>query len=159
MLPQERSENIKAALFDYLETNWTLTQKEFQGEDALDTTSSTLTEWVWFGVTGEGGRHFIRHADNNNLGELVDYILECEISVKPTSNILRIDAIRDTLVGLLRRPAILVTDVGGGTNSALGYLGGNGIVGSQPLGIVNDVNKYSLLFSFRWLEQYSPVSS
>ena len=159
MLPQERMENIKAALFDYLETNWTATSKELQGETALDTADATLTEWVWFGVIGESGRHFVRHTDGNNLGELVNYILECLINVKPTANILRIDALRDTLVGLLRRVVIPVTDVAGGTNANIGNLTSNGILASQPLGMENDVNRHSLLFTFRWLEQFSPYTS
>lgn len=154
MLPEERTENLKLALFSFIETNYTLTSKEFQGEIALDTTA--IAEWVWFGMVGETGRRFMRHANGNNLGELVDHVLECIIHVKPTSTITRINTIRDTLVALLRRAAITVTDVAGGTNANIGRFISQGILATQALGIENDVDKFSILFNLRWLEQFSP---
>lgn len=154
MLPQERSENIKRAIFSYLETNWTITAKEFQGESALDTTA--ITEWAWFGIVGEAGRHFVRHADGHNLGDLVNYLLECVVNVKPTDTITRINALRDTAVSLLRRASIAVTDTAGGTGAAIGNVVSQGVMAVQPLGIENDVDKMSIIFPFRYLEQYAP---
>lgn len=154
IIAAERTSNVKASLFTYIESHYTTTAKEFQGSDTLDTTA--VDEWVWFGVIGEAQAYFLRHTDNNNLGELYYPLLQCVINVKPSSNILRLDAIRDILENLLRRASISVLDYAGGSNGLVGKLTGEGTPVVQALGKQNDVNVMSVLFRFRFLRQYGP---
>ena len=148
--PEERQENVKSALFDYIETNYTTTSKWFQGSNVLDTTA--ISEWVWFGIVGSS-RRFVRQV-GTNMGDLVTFLVQAVIYVKPTETIVRIDRLRDIVVNLLRRVAIQVVDRVGSAGN-LGKLYGQGLVGDVPLGIVDDVDQYSLTFAFSYLEEYS----
>ena len=154
IIAAERTANVKASLFNYIDTNYTTTAKDFQGSDTLATTA--VAEWVWFGIVGEAPAHFLRHTDNNNLGELYYPLLQCLINVKPSVTILRMDTIRDTLENLLRRASISVLDYAGGGNGLIGKLTGEGTPIAQALGRQNDVEMMSILFRFRFLRQYGP---
>lgn len=149
--PEERFDNIKRALFDYIETNYTTTSKWFQGSNVLDTTA--ITEWVWFGIVGVPRRRPMRQV-GNNWANLVTIALQAIIYVKPTETITRTDAIRDVLVGILRKPAIQIVDQVGSTGN-LGKMFGQDIESEVDLGIENDLHMYSIVFGFSFLEEFT----
>lgn len=149
--PEERFNNIKQSLFNHIETNYSTTTKLFQGSTEIDTTAET--EWVWFGIPGVAGRKFVRQV-GANLGNIVTLLVQAIIYVKPTTNITRIDAIRDIVVNLLRRASIRVVDHVGGTGN-LGKIYGSDLLDETNLGIVDDIYQYSLLFGFKYLEEFS----
>lgn len=150
ILPQERTENVKRALFDYIATNFTETAIQFQGSNVLDTTAQT--EWTWFGITGSS-RRYVRQT-RSNFGNLVTFFIQAIIYVKPTQSITRIDAIRDAVANLLRKASIQVVDRIGGTGN-LGKLYGREILSDVPLGVENDIMMHSLTFAFDYLEEFS----
>ena len=149
--PEERFDNVKRALFDHIETNYTETAKWFQGSNVLDTT--TETEWVWFGIAGVARRRPMRQV-GNNIANLVTLVVQAIIYVKPTETITRISDIRDEVVGVLRKPAIQVVDRAGSTGN-LGKLHGQDILNEVDLGIENDVHQYSITFDYLYLEEFS----
>jgi hypothetical protein len=149
--PEERFDNIKRALFDHIETNYTTTTKWFQGSNVLDTTAET--EWVWFGIVAVARRRPMRQV-GNNYGNLVTLLVQAIIYVKPTETITRIDAIRDAIVGVLRTPAIQIVDRVGSTGN-LGSLHGQDVISENDLGIENDLHMYQVTFSFDFLEEHS----
>lgn len=149
--PEERFNNIKRALFDYIETNYTETTKWFQGSNVLDTTA--ITEWVWFGVVSVARRRPMRQV-SNNWGNLVTLLVQAIIYVKPTDTITRVDAIRDVVVGLLRKPAIQIADRVGSAGN-LGTMYGEDVVNEADLGIENDLHMYQVTFAFNFLEEFS----
>ena len=79
--PEERFDNVKRALFDYIESNYTTTAKWFQGSTVLDTTA--ITEWIWIGIVGVARRRPMRQV-SNNIGNLVTLLVQGIIYVKPT---------------------------------------------------------------------------
>lgn len=151
ILPEERIENVKRALFDFIETNYTLTTKWFQGSNVLDTTA--ITEWVWFGITGSD-RRFLRHVRRENLGNLVTFFVSAIVYIKPTETITRIDLIRDTIVNLLRRASVQVVDRVGSAGN-LGKLYGKELLSDIPLGIEDDLDRLSLTFAMEYIEEFS----
>lgn len=150
--PEERIDNVKRALFDYIETNYTTTTKEFQGSNFLATTAET--EWVWFGIVGFVRRRPARQIGSSNWGNFVTILVQAIVHVKPTETITRIDTIRDNVVNVLRRAVIQVVDRVGSTGN-LGKLYGNDILDEVPLGIDDDINRYAITFSFDYIEEFS----
>ena len=63
------------------------------------------------------------------------------------------DAIRDVIVGLLRKPAIQIVDQVGSAGN-LGKLYGQDVVHEADLGIENDLHMYQVTFGFDFLEEY-----
>lgn len=149
--PEERFDNIKRALFDYIESNYTTTTKWFQGSNVLDTTA--ITEWIWFGIVGVVRRQPLRQV-SNNFGNLVTLLVQVIIYVKPTETITRVDALRDIVVALLWKPAIQIVDQVGSAGN-LGKLYGQDIVHESDLGIENDLHMYQITFAFDFLEEFS----
>lgn len=151
--PGERIENIKRALFNYIASNYSETTIWFQGSNVLDTTGQT--EWVWFGIVGSSRQPMRQiRQDSANMGNLVTFLIQAIIYVKPTETITRIDGIRDVVVNLLRRPIIEVTDRIGSTGN-VGRLAGKEIQTDIALGIENDLNTHSLTFEFDFIEEFS----
>lgn len=149
--PEERFNNVKRALFDYIETNYTETAKWFQGSNVLDTTA--ITEWVWFGIVAVARRKPMRQV-GSNIANLVTLLVQAIIYVKPTETITRVDAIRDEVVGVLRKPAIQIVDRVGSTGN-LGSLHGQDVINENDLGIENDLHMYQVTFEFDFLEEHS----
>lgn len=150
--PEERFDNVKRALFDYIEINYTETTKWFQGSNVLDTTA--ITEWVWFGIVGVARRRPMRQVGSSNIANLVTLLVQAIIYVKPTDTITRVDAIRDQIVGVLRKPAIQIVDRVGSTGN-LGSLHGQDVINENDLGIENDLHMYQVTFAFDFLEEHS----
>lgn len=148
---EERFNNVKQSLFNHIESNYTTTTKLFQGSTEIDTTAET--EWVWFGIPGVAGRRFVRQV-GSNLGNIVTILVQAIIYVKPTTNITRVEAIRDIVVNLLRRANIQVVDYVG-NNANLGKLYGQDLLDETNLGIVDDTYQYSLLFNLSYLEEFN----
>lgn len=149
--PEERFNNVKRALFDYIETNYTETAKWLQGSNVLDTTA--ITEWAWFGIVGVARRRPTRQI-GSNWSNLVTILVQAIIYVKPKINITRIDAIRDVIVNLLRKPAIQIVDRVGSAGN-LGTMYGQDVVNEADLGIENDLRIYQVTFGFDFIEQFS----
>ena len=149
--PEERFDNIKRALFDYIESNYTTTTKWFQGSNVLDTTA--IAEWVWFGIVGVARRRPMRQV-SGNFGNLVTLLVQAIIYVKPTETITRVDALRDVIVGLLRKPAIQIVDKIGSAGN-LGKMYGQDVVNEADLGIENDLHMYQVTFGFNFIEEFS----
>ena len=151
ILPEERRENIVRSLYGHIETNYTLTEKWFGDSNVLDTT--TLTEWVEFNVLS-ATEQFMRQVTESNLGALTSLLLHVLIYQRPTTAIMRVHLIRDTITNLLRRASIQVSDyVGGGP--ALGKVVGEGLMVDAFAGRERDVSRYALTFRFRYLAEYS----
>lgn len=149
---EEKFENVKRSVFNYIETNYTLTAKDFAGSKGLDTTN--IDEWVWFGFTGTTARRFMRHSEPTVHGDLVQYLLNVVISKVISDDITGIDRIRDTVVNLLRRPAIQVVDYAD-TQANLGKIVGQGILSEGHIEAENDVPRYSLIFLLQYIEEYN----
>lgn len=149
--PEERFSNIKRALFDYIETNYTETTKWFQGSNVLNTTA--ITEWVWFGIVGVARRKPMRQV-GSNIANLVTLLVQAIIYVKPTDTITRVDAIRDVVVELLRKPAIQIVDRVGSAGN-LGTLYGQDVINEADLGIENDLQMYQVTLGFDFIEEFS----
>jgi|CXWL01.1.fsa_nt_gi hypothetical protein len=150
--PEERFDNIKRALFDYIETNYTETAKWFQGSNVLDTTA--ITEWAWFGIIGVARRRPMRQVGSSNIANLVTLLVQAIIYVKPTATITRVDAIRDEIVGVLRKPAIQIVDRVGSAGN-LGTLYGQDVVNEANLGIEDDLQMYQITLGFNFIEEFS----
>ncbi len=153
MYPEGRIENVKRSLFSYIVANYSTTALQLQGSDVLDTTA--ITEWVWWGLTGVGGRTLARNIRDNSHGELATYLVTAEINVKPTTNITRIDAIADAVRNLLRQVSIPVTDYVGGTGVVGSKLLGRGVYSEQPFPIENDLQRHVILFRMQFLEIFA----
>ena len=156
ILAEERQENVERALFAYISTNYTLTAKWLEGENSFDT--RTVSEYVEFSVVGEMPNTFHRQVSPHNTrkGNTIPLLVQAVISQKPTTNITRTAAIRDTITNLLRRAKIQILDRVGGSNSPLGYIFGEGLIRSMDAGEENDMRKYALLFRMDYLEEFEP---
>lgn len=152
ILPQERFSNVINSLFSYIETNYTLTQKEFQGQNALDT--KTVTEWTWFGAQVASRRYERQVTQDGTRGNIVSLLVTVFIMTKPSNNFLRVIEIRDTIVNLLRWASIQMQDYAGGTG-AIGKLTGKDIEGESDMGVENDVNRYRITFFYDYVEQFT----
>lgn len=150
--PEERFNNIKRALFNHIETNYTETTKWFQGSNVLDTTA--ITEWVWFGIVATAGRRFLRQVRDSNFGNLTTILVQAIIYLKPTATIIRVDAIRDEVVNVLRRPNIQIVDRVGSAGN-LGKLVGQDILNENDLGIENDLHIYQITFAMDFIEEFT----
>lgn len=153
ILPQERFSNVVNSLFSYIETNYTLTQKEFQGQNALDT--KTVKEWVWFGAQVASRRYERQVTHDNTRGNIVSLFVTAHIMVKPSNNFLRVTEIRDTIVNLLRWASIQMQDYAGGTG-LIGKLTGKDIFDEVDMGFEADINRYRVTFLFDYIEQFTP---
>lgn len=153
ILPQERFSNVINSLFSYIETNYTLTQKEFQGQNALDT--KTVTEWVWFGVQVASRRYERQVTQDGTRGNIVSLFVTAYIMAKPSNNFLRVIEIRDAIVNVLRWASIQMQDYAGSTG-AIGKLTGKDISDEADMGVEADVNRYRITFLYDYIEQFSP---
>ena len=155
MLPEGQLSNYWRSLNAYIETNYTLTAKSLMDEE-LDT--EPLSEWVEFIWASQVPHSFIRHADNVNMGNLMDASVGAIICVKPLASSLvgRIFTIRDVVVDLLRRPLIVVKDWAG-SKAEIGTLQGEGLLSDVNLRRVDDINRWSLMFKFRYQEKFERV--
>ena len=134
----ERLENAVSAIYNYLESNYTLTTKYFSGSNTLDT--SSLTEWVEFEIEEVPMRRFLRQVTEATLGDLAAIYVLATAYVKPSNNIMRIFRIRDSVMNLLRRAMIQILDRAGLTGN-LGRLRCQGLVEDNHLGIEKDVDR------------------
>lgn len=153
MLPESQLSNYWRSLNAYIETNYTLTAKILIDEE-LDTES--LSEWVEFIWASQISHSFIRHADNANMGNLMDASIGAIICVKPVGVAGRIFTIRDVVVDLLRRPLITVKDWVS-SKTEIGTLQGEGLINDVSLRRVDDINKWSLMFKFRYQEKFERI--
>lgn len=151
MLPEEQLSNYWRSLFAYIETNYTFTAKQFNGENQLDTTK--ISEWVEFIWRTQRPYAFNRNVDNENVGNNVYATIDALIYVKPTNVVGRIVTIRDVVVNLLRRPFIEVLDWVG-TKNVIGSLQGEGLISDVALGLRQDLNRWSLSFEFMYQEKF-----
>lgn len=152
IVAEERMRNVKLSLFNHIDQNYTATAKQFQGSNVIDT--SSIDEWVWFGVMGTAAGRFFRQVRENRLGGLVTVLLNCTIKLKPTIYFIRMDEIRDLLVNILRRPSIAVVDHTG-NGATIGRLIGDGLVDDARMGVVDDLDQAVLSFHFHFLEEYT----
>lgn len=152
ILPQERFSNVINSLFSFIETNYTATQKEFQGQNALDT--KTVTEWAWFGAQVASRRYERQVTQDGTRGNIVSLLVTVFIMTKPSNNFLRVIEIRDTVVNLLRWASIQMQDYAGGTG-VIGKLTGKDIEGESDMGVENDVNRYRITFFYDYVEQFT----
>ena len=151
ILPEERTENIVRSLYGHIETNYTLTEKWFGDSNVLDTT--TLTEWVEFRMLS-ATKQFMRQVTESTLGDLMSPLLHVLICQRPTTAVTRVHLIRDTIVNLLRRASIQISDYVG-SGPALGKLVGEGLMVDAFAGRERDVSRYALTFRFRYLAEYT----
>ena len=153
ILPQERSFNYVASLWNYIEGRYTTTEKYFYGLNTLDTTK--LDEWVQFSWD-VGYRDFYRQTDQGSEaypGNLVHVNVVTNIYVKPSDVLLRITQIKDELIGLLRRAIVDVRDWAGSKN-IISQLWGNGIVQELFLDTQDEIDQYQVTFDYSYVEQF-----
>ena len=151
MLAEERVSNIKLSLVQYLQEQFTFSPIYFEGELALDTTR--LTEWVEFSMPSTN-RRYVRRLPNGRIGNIARYLISMLIHLKPTSNVVRLEQIRDEVVSVLREPTVPVYDYAD-TGIQIGDVVGDGLESDGPKFKSNDLYIYPLLFNFRFIEEHT----
>lgn len=157
LIPEERFENVKRSVFQYVQQNYLEAALDYQGAETFN--SSAVEEWVWVGISSKT-HQYIRHIENLRHADLTRFTLHTVSYVKPTANIMRLDRMTDELRSLLRKAIITVYDhVGNGVE--IGQAIGQGIQTDRPVAILvpgsaeGDIQTHVVDFLFQYLTQYS----
>lgn len=157
ILAEERFENVRRSLYDYIQSNFTASALDFEGSDSFD--SVNVNDWVWIGVSSKRNQ-FMRQTSPGRMGDLTRFTLHTVIYMKPTNDLMRLDRIADNLENLLRRPSVPIVDYVGGSG-VIGQVIGQGVVGDRLASITipgsaeEDVRPHILDFEFLFLKEYA----
>jgi hypothetical protein len=159
IVPEERSENLKASIFKYIEANFTTTPVDYAGA-GLD--ESDYDEWVRADVMLTPTIH-MRQVGGGLLGGEASVLVNLNIFHKQSelqsTNIYRIQRIRDELANLFRVPVEVpikdwVENAGANTvGTALTFE-----LEDQDLGLQmeNTVYQYNLTSTLRYIFKWEP---
>ena len=161
ILATERLGNVQRSLYNYIEQNFTESAKDYREANGFDSTS--VDDWVWFGIASVAERHMGFHSQAATKAGLWYISMQSVINVKPTAYIGREIDIRDALVNLLRRPSITVVDYVGGSGN-IGKLIGQGVRGESldnrvraiPGSAEEDIQRWIMMFDFQYMAVFNP---